>query len=267
MMSERSKIYFTSDAHLGSGYHLDPMAVERRLVRWLEAIRPSARAVYFLGDMFDYWFEYRTVVPRGYVRFLGQLGLMSDEGIEIHFFAGNHDVWFSDYLSTELGATIHHRSEVLELMGRRFRLSHGDEEYTELSWTHRLLYRVFRSRVCRLLYSAIHPRWTVGFALAWSLHSRKQDLRRQTLGEIPHAYHNEYFDVEQEHLVHFTKRYAEAHPEIDYYLYGHRHIMLDMMLPERRRVMILGDWLTYNSYAVWDGEHLSLEQWELPDES
>lgn len=259
----RDKIYFTSDAHLGSGYHAEPREVERRLVRWLEMIRPTARAVYFLGDMFDYWFEYQTVVPRGYVRFLGQLALMADEGIEIHFFAGNHDVWFADYLSQEFGATIHHRAQVLELMGKRFRLSHGDEEYAETSWSLRLLYRLFRSRVCRLLYSAIHPRWTVGFAMAWSLYSRRQGARRQTYGDIPHAYHNDYFDVEREHLVRYTKSLIAQSPDVDYYLYGHRHIMLDMVLPGQRRVLILGDWLQYNSYAIWDGTHLLLEQFEV----
>lgn len=264
-MAQRSKVYFTSDAHLGSVYHSDPAEVERRLVRWLEHIRPDARAVYFLGDMFDYWFEYRTVVPRGYVRFLGMLGQMNDEGIEIHFFAGNHDVWFSDYLPREVGATVHHCAEVVELLGRRFRLSHGDEEYARLSLSHRLLYRTFRSRLCRLLYSAIHPRWTVGLALALSWRSRRKGLCRRTLGRIPHAYHNEYFDIEQEHLVRLSKEYARAHPAIDFYLYGHRHIMLDMALRDDKRILILGDWLQYNSYAVWDGERLTLEQWEVAE--
>lgn len=259
----RSKVYFTSDAHLGSGYHADPLGVERRLVRWLEHIRPSAQAVYFLGDMFDYWFEYRTVVPRGYVRFLGQIAQMSDEGIEIHFFAGNHDVWFSDYLTQEIGAVIHHRSEVVQILGKTFRLAHGDEEYCSLAWKDRLIYRIFRSPACRLLYSAIHPRWTVGLAMAWSLKSRREGLRKQTLGRIPHAYHNEYFDLEQEHLVLEAKRYAQERPEIDYFLFGHRHLMLDLSLRGDRRVMILGDWLHYNSYASWDGQQLLLEQWEI----
>lgn len=117
-MSERKKVFFTSDAHLGSGYHADPRAVEQRLVRWLRSIEDEARAVYFLGDMFDYWFEYRAVVPRGHVRFLGQVAEMSDRGIEIHFFAGNHDVWFADYMQTELGAKVHHHAEIIELMAR-----------------------------------------------------------------------------------------------------------------------------------------------------
>lgn len=261
----RTTVYFTSDAHLGSGYHLDPMAVERRLVRWLEHIRPTAQAVYFLGDMFDYWFEYRTVVPRGYTRFLGLLGQMNDEGVELHFFAGNHDVWFSDYLVRELGAHIHLHAEVIEIMGKTFRLSHGDEEYCSVHWTNKLLYRVFRSRICRLLYSGIHPRWTVGFAQAWSLQSRKQGLKRQTLGQIPHAYHNEYFNLEDEHLVRWTKEAIERMPEVDYYLFGHRHLMVDMSLRGSRRMMILGDWLRYNSYASWDGTNLLLDQWEIEE--
>lgn len=263
MSEHRRHIYFTSDAHLGSGYHADPMEVERRLVRWLEAIRPTARAVYFLGDMFDYWFEYRTVVPRGYVRFLGKLGQLSDEGVELHFFAGNHDVWFSDYLEQELGAYIHHKCQIVTLDGKRFRLSHGDEEYTELSWVNKLLYRTFRNRVCCWLYSAIHPRWTVGFAMAWSLHSRKKGLKPQTIGTIPHAYHNHYFDVEQEHLIKWAKRDADLGDTADYYLFGHRHLMVDMYIQSGKRVVLLGDWLTYNSYAVWDGQALWLDQFEV----
>lgn len=259
----RRSVYFTSDAHLGSGFHQDPLDVERRLVRWLEMIRQQAKAIYFLGDIFDYWFEYRNVVPRGYVRFLGKVAQLADEGIEIHFFAGNHDVWFADYIEQEIGAKIHHHSEEIRIEGKVFRLSHGDEEYRSVSWINDALYRIFRSKVARWLFAGIHPRWTVGFAMAWSLHSRKQGLKNKTIGEIPHAYHNEYFDIEQEHLVQTTKRYLDLYPHVDYYLYGHRHLMLDLALKGGKRMMILGDWLTYNSYAVWDGEYLSLEQFEI----
>lgn len=265
-MAEAKNVYFTSDAHLGSAYHADPRAVEQRLVRWLEYIRPTAKAVYFLGDMFDYWFEYKSVVPRGYVRFLGKVAELADAGVEIHFFAGNHDVWFTDYMQEEIGAVVHHHSEVIELDGKRFRLSHGDEEYCSLAWSNRFLYKLFRSSLARLLFAAIHPRWTVGFAMAWSLHSRKQGLKQQTLGkQVPHAYHNEYFTAEQEHLVQCTKRYLEVYPEIDYYLYGHRHILLDMFMRGGKRMCILGDWLKYNSYAVWNGECLVVEEFEADE--
>ena len=203
-MSERKKVFFTSDAHLGSGYHQDPRAVEQRLVRWLQSIEDEARAVYFLGDMFDYWFEYRAVVPRGHVRFLGQVAQMSDRGIEIHFFAGNHDVWFADYMQTELGAQVHHHAVVVELDGKTFRLAHGDEEYCGYRRMDKFLYRLFRCRLAQTLYAAVHPRWTVGFALSCSLRSRKKGLKRATLGEVPLAYQNDYFDVEEEWLVRWT---------------------------------------------------------------
>ena len=265
IQTARTKVFFTSDAHLGSGYHQDPLAVEQRLVRWLQHIEPEARAVYFLGDMFDYWFEYRAVVPRGYVRFLGQVALMSDRGVEIHFFAGNHDVWFRDYVQQELGAQVHHHALECVLDGKRFRLAHGDEESQSEGWTSAFLYRLFRNPLAQLLYGAVHPRWTVGFALSCSLRSRRKGLKRATLGEVPHAYHNEYFDLEQETLIRWTKNYAAKHPEIDYYLFGHRHLLVDLALRGDRRVLILGDWLRYNSYAVWDGSVLYLDQWEVED--
>lgn len=259
------RVYFTSDAHLGSGYHLDPLAVEQRLVRWLQHIQTDARAVYFLGDMFDYWFEYRTVVPRGFVRFLGQVALMSDAGIEIHFFAGNHDVWFSDYLQQELGAQVHHRALEVRLDGKLFRLAHGDEEYCSVNWANNFLYHLFRNKLARLLYAAIHPRWTVGLALGLSLRSRRKGLQAEKEGRVPHAYHNPYFNLEDEHLVKCARAMIETRPEIDYYLFGHRHLLVDMALKGDRRVIILGDWLQYNSFAVWDGEALWVDQVETED--
>ncbi len=264
-MSDRKNIYFASDVHLGSAYHREPREVELRLVRWLQFIRPTAKAIYFLGDIFDYWFEYKNVVPRGYVRFLGQLAMMADEGVEIHFFAGNHDVWFSDYFTQEFGAVIHHKAEEITLDGKVFRLSHGDEEYTELNFINKLLYKVFRNKLCWTLYGAIHPRWTVGWAMWASLQSRKRGMKqsKKTLGDIPHAYQNDYFDVEKEPLVLFSKRLAEEKPHIDYFIYGHRHLLLDMAMRGNKRCLILGDWLRYNSYAVWDGQHLFIDQFEI----
>lgn len=231
-------------------------------MRWLDAIQADAKAIYFLGDIFDYWFEYRNVVPRGYVRFLGKVAELSDKGVDIHFFAGNHDVWFADYIETEIGATIHHHAEVVDIDGKKFRLSHGDEEYRSVAWVNNFLYKLFRSKVARVLFAAIHPRWTVGFAMAWSLHSRTKGQKRKTLGDIPHAYHNDYFDVENEHLVRYTKTLLKDNPDIDYYLYGHRHLMLDLSLSGGKRMMILGEWFNYNSYAVWNGEYLMLDQFE-----
>ena len=127
MDSLRKKIYFASDAHLGARFHKDPLAVEKRLVRWLDSIKDEAMAIYFLGDMFDYWYEYKYVVPKGFVRFLGKLAELSDNGVEIHIFIGNHDIWMFDYLPKEIGAIIHRDVLTVDLLGKRFFLGHGDE--------------------------------------------------------------------------------------------------------------------------------------------
>lgn len=252
------KIYFCSDAHLGSRYHADPLAAEIRLVSFLKSIEDDAREVFFLGDLFDYWFEYKDVVPRGFVRFLGQCAMMSDKGIRLHFFAGNHDCWMTDYFTKEFGAVVHHKSYIFEDHGKVFRLSHGDEEYTSMSLRLKWMYRLFNSKVARFFYAAIHPRWTVGFAYWLSLRSRKRGLKKSVEGRVPHAYRNDYFDVENEWLVKKTKEFVEKDPSIDFYLFGHRHIMLDLALKDQKRCIILGDWISYDSYAVWDGELLQL---------
>lgn len=263
----RDKVYFISDVHLGSKYHKSSLEVERKLVRFLDTISKEAKAIYFVGDIFDYWFEYRDVAPQGYVRFLGKVAELSDAGVDIHFFAGNHDVWFAHYLSKELGASIHHKSEVIDIMGKRFRISHGDEEMSRLDKKDRFLYKLFRSKICRKLYAAIHPRWTVGFAMSLSLKSRKKGLKKETLGDIPHAYNNEYFDVQKHPLVSITKDIMEKNKDIDIFVFGHIHIMLDMAMREGKRLIVLGDWIRYFSYAVFDGKNIFLDQFiESEDE-
>ena len=252
----RTKIYFASDAHLGARSHKDPLAVERKLVRWLDSIKADAKAVWFLGDMFDYWYEYKYVVPKGFTRFLGKLAELSDSGIEIHFFIGNHDVWMFDYLPAEIGATIHREPLTIDLLGKRFFLAHGDE-VDNRSRSFQLIRWIFRNRICQILYSAIHPRWTFGFALGWSLNSRKKGLKKAT----ETAYQGE----SSEYLVQFAKSYLKTHPDIHFFIFGHRHIMLDLMLSRTSRILIAGDWMQYFSYIVWDGDNLSLDQFEPED--
>ena len=248
-----SRIYFASDAHLGARYHDSAIDVERRLVRWLDSIRCDAKAIYFLGDMFDYWYEYKYVVPKGFVRFLGKIAELSDEGIDIHFFVGNHDIWMFDYLPQEIGATIHRDLVTVDLLGKRFLLGHGDEiDYRSKSF--RFIRAMFRNRFCQWLYSAIHPRWTFGFALGWSLSSRKKGLKKDCVSKFQ-GEANEY-------QVLFAKEYLKEHPDINFFIFGHRHIMLDLMLNRDSRILLAGDWMQYFSYIVWDGEDLVLDQFE-----
>ncbi len=252
MENSRKKIYFASDAHLGARFHSDPSAVEKRLVRWLDSIKTEAAAIYLLGDIFDYWYEYKYVVPKGFVRFLGKLAELSDQGIEIHLFTGNHDIWMFDYLPKEIGAIIHRDVLTVDLLGKRFFLGHGDEVDFR-SKAFRFIRALFRNRFCQWLYAGIHPRWTFGFALGWSLSSRKKGIEKGM--HIP-----EYQGENNEYLILFAKKYLQTHPDIHFFIFGHRHIMLDMMLSRSSRILIAGDWMHYFSYIEWDGDNLSMHQ-------
>lgn len=264
----RNKVYFLSDFHLGAGYHLtkakergidfpkdiDELTyarheVERKLCRWLDMVKDDAKAIYLLGDIFDYWFEYKNVVPRGFTRFLGKISELTDSGVEVHFFIGNHDIWVTDYLQDECGMIVHTKTLVADILEKKFFLNHGDGLGDE-SVTFQFLRSIFHNKFLRWLFAAIHPRWTVGFAHRWSNHSRS------TGGFI------DYMGEDKEFLIKFVKEQHKKTPDINFYIFGHRHILLDLMLSQNARAVILGDWISYFSYAVFDGETLSLELFE-----
>ncbi|MDR0394946.1 MAG: UDP-2,3-diacylglucosamine diphosphatase [Tannerella sp.] len=245
------KIYFASDIHLGNRYLENPAEVEKKLVRWLDDIKKDAAAVYFLGDVFDYWYEYKYVVPRGHVRFLGKLAELSDLGIEIHLFTGNHDIWMFDYLPGEVGAIIHREPITVNLLGKNFFLGHGDEVgYRPLKY--RIIQYVFRNRLCQFLYATIHPRWTFVFARGWSLSSRKSVFSTGRLKEIQAR--------NAKALEEFAASYLRTHPEIDFFMFGHLHVLMDKALTPQSRLLITGDWMRHFSYAEWDGESLVLKK-------
>lgn len=242
-------IYFLSDAHLGSLAIEHGRMHERRLVNFLDSIKHKARAVYLLGDMFDFWYEYRNVVPKGYTRLLGKISELTDLGIEVHYFYGNHDLWQHDYFEKECGMIIHRHNEVVELNGQTFYLAHGDGLGSR-DRRFKLLRSIFHSKTCQWLFSALHPRWGVSFGLEWAKRSR---LKRIDGKEPP------YQGEEKEDLVRFAKDYLITHPDINFFIFGHRHIELDLMISRTARVIILGDWINEFSYAVFDGEQLFLE--------
>ena len=245
------KVYFLSDAHLGCLAISHRRMHERRLVRFLDCIKQNAAAVYLLGDMFDFWHEYRTVVPKGFTRFLGKVSELTDRGVEVHFFTGNHDLWVGDYLERECGVTLHRDSCTTEIYGNIFYLAHGDGLGSS-DRKYRMLRRLFHNPTCQRLFAAVHPRWGVALGRAWARHSR---LKHMEHGEP------EYMGEEREELVAFAKDYLHTHPDINYFLFGHRHIELDLMLTRETRLLILGDWISRFTYAVYDGEHLFLENY------
>lgn len=242
----RANTYFLSDFHLGARYFEEPRETERRVVDFLDSIKGDAKEVYLLGDILDYWFEYRYVVPRGFTRFFGKIAELTDLGVKVYWFIGNHDIWIFDYLPNELGVEVIDGEVTKEIDGKVFFLAHGDGVGKQPR-SFRMLRSLFRNRFCQKLYSAIHPRWTIPFALSWSNSSRKGD------DEYP-----EYKGEENEFLEIFANDYLKSH-KVDYFVFGHRHIMLDKKLQGGATLVVLGDWLHYCSYAVWDGNNLVLK--------
>ena len=244
-------VYFLSDAHLGSLAIPHARMQERRLVRFLDSIKEKASAIYLLGDMFDFWDEYRYVVPKGYTRFLGKLSELTDNGVEVHFFTGNHDLWTYGYLEEECGVILHCKPFTTEIMGHEFYLAHGDG-LGDPDPKFRFLRKLFHSTTCQHLLNFMHPYWGMKLGLNWAKHSR---LKRADGKEEP------YMGEDKEYLVQWTKAYMKNHSNVEYYIYGHRHIELDLKLDRHVRMLILGDWIWQFTYAVYDGEHLFLEQY------
>lgn len=238
-----TKTYFLSDFHLGAKYIDNPRKQEQRIVSFLESIRNDAKEIYLLGDILDYWFEYRYVVPKGYVRFFGKIAELADSGIKIYWFIGNHDIWIFDYLPSELGVEIVDGSQIKQIDGKTFFIAHGDGLGDE-SRSFRMLRAFFRNRFCQRLYAGIHPRWTVPFALNWSRSNRVNAEDRPFGCDEP--------------LQRFVTNYKEDQ-KIDYFVFGHRHVAVDKSIGNNSRLIILGDWIKLYSYAVYDGNDLRLQ--------
>ena len=224
---------------------------ERRLVRFLDDIKEKASAVYLLGDMFDFWYEWRFAVPKGYTRLLGKISELTDNGVEVHYFTGNHDIWAYNYFERECGVILHREPATLELGDKVFFLAHGDG-LGDPDRNFKVIRSIFHNRTCQRLFSMIHPRWSMWFGQTWAKHSR---MKRPNGEEPP------YMGEDKEHLVLFTKEYMQHHPDIDFFIYGHRHIELDLMLSHKTRMLIIGDWISQFTYAVYDGEHLFMENY------
>jgi len=247
----RKNIYILSDAHLGSLAIDHGRTQERRLVRFLDDIKGKAAAVYLLGDMFDFWFEYKNVVPKGFTRFLGKLSELADSGVEVHYFTGNHDIWAFGYLRDECGVILHTKPETVDIYGKVFYYAHGDG-LGDHDPKFNLIRRVFHNRLCQRMFAALHPRWGVAFGMEWARRSR---LKRADGKEPP------YQGEDKEALVRYAKDYLRGHTDIDCFIFGHRHIELDLMLSRKTRLMIIGDWIWQYTYVVYDGEHIFLEEY------
>ncbi|MFD0750704.1 UDP-2,3-diacylglucosamine diphosphatase [Mucilaginibacter calamicampi] len=248
-MATGNKLYFASDFHLGAGGYEKSRAREARLVRWLDSIKADASELFLMGDVFDFWFEYSTVIPKGYIRFIGKLAELADAGIKIYLFKGNHDMWMFGYFEKELGATIITNELIIERGGKKFFLHHGDGLGAGDSG-YKLLKNIFRSRFCQWLFERLHPNLGVGIANYWSRKSRLSNL-----GDEP------YKEEEQGWLLDFSKELIKTTP-YNYLIFGHRHFPMEVQLTDESRYINLGEWINYDSYAVFDGVELKLERFE-----
>jgi UDP-2,3-diacylglucosamine hydrolase len=250
MIADRKKIYFLSDFHLGAPNAEASLVREKRICRFLDICKKDAAEIFILGDLFDFWFEYSTVVPKGYVRILGKLAELTDSGIKIHFFVGNHDMWMKNYFQTELNIPVYFEPDSFVFNNKKFLIGHGDG-LGPGDKGYKMMKKVFRHPVAKWMFGVLPPYLGIGLANYFSSKSRaKAGLTDEKfLGED-----NEWL------IIYSKERLAGEH--FDYFIFGHRHLPIDIELPGDSRYINLGEWIKYYSYAVFDGENLSLEYYK-----
>ncbi|MDX2246586.1 MAG: UDP-2,3-diacylglucosamine diphosphatase [Bacteroidia bacterium] len=250
-MIRRNKIYFASDLHLGAPDHEKSLEREKHFVQWLTTIEDETAELYLLGDIFDFWFEYRHAVPKGFVRMLGKLAEMSDKGVVIHIFTGNHDLWYRDYLAKEIGAFIYDKPVIREIYGRKFYFAHGDglgPGDTGYKW----MKKVFTNRLNQWLFARLHPDYGIRLAHFFSSLSQNHNYDNLSGQEVFHHGNKEYLYV---HVRNVLKRI----PDIQVFVFGHRHILIHEEIEPQKELILLGDWIQYFSFLEVSEKGLRLD--------
>lgn len=243
MISDK-KIYFASDFHLGVPSYEQSRDREKRIIDWLNEIQSDAAEIFLLGDIFDFWFEYKTVIPKGYVRLLAKIAEITDNGIPVHVFIGNHDMWMFDYLPKEIGIKLYHEPVIREFGGKKFMIGHGDG-LGPGDYGYKFIKKIFRNKVCQWLFARLHPNFGIGLANYFSRSSRKKT-----------KHEDQYLGDNKEFLVQYTRELLKKE-HFDFFIFGHRHLPIDMMVGEKSRYINLGDWFKYDTYAVFDGSEVT----------
>ncbi len=246
----QKKIYFLSDFHLGAPDAATSLNREKCIVRFLDSIKADAEQIFIVGDLFDFWFEYKHVVPKGFVRILGTLAGLADKGITIHFFVGNHDMWMKDYLQKEMNIRVYFEPATFTFHSKKFFIGHGDG-LGPGDHGYKFLKKIFRNPVCQWLFGILPP--LIGMGLA-NYFSRKS---REAAGQHVEKFMGE----ENEWLIIYSKEILQ-NEHFDYFIFGHRHLPIDWKLAENSRYFNLGEWMNYNSYVVFDGTNASLKYFE-----
>mgnify|MGYP001980268270 CR=1 FL=1 len=248
--SPKHNIYFASDFHLGAPNPASSRERELQIVKWLDQVKEEAAEIFLVGDLFDFWFEYKKAVPKGFVRLQGKIAEITDAGTPVHVFTGNHDMWMFDYLPSELGVQLYRKPIRRNFNGKEFLIGHGDG-LGPGDHGYKFIKKVFANKVCQWLFARLHPNFGIGLADYWSGKSR-----RANRGED-----EKFLGEENEWLAIYSKDYLKKE-HIDYFIFGHRHLPLDLKVGENSRYINLGEWMNYNTYAVFDGEALRLEEFK-----
>lgn len=244
------KIYFASDFHLGVPNFESSLKREKIICKWLDSIKSDAAAIYLVGDIFDFWYEYKYTIPKGTVRLIGKIAELTDSGIPVHFFVGNHDLWMKDYFEQELNVSIHHQPVTHTFNNKVFYIGHGDG-LGPGDKLYKLLRKIFASKVCQWLFSRLHPNF------AFYIAKRSSKRSRVITGDQD----EKFLGAENEWLYLYSKDYLKEH-KVDYFIFGHRHLPLDLDVEGKARYINLGEWIQYNTYAVFDGDKLELKKFE-----
>jgi UDP-2,3-diacylglucosamine hydrolase len=244
------KIYFLSDFHLGAPDSESSLVREKRVVRFLDEIKKDAQIIFILGDLFDFWYEYKKVVPKGFVRILGKLAELTDSGITIHFFVGNHDMWMNGYFEKELNIDVFYDPQEFEFNGKKFLIGHGDG-LGPGDHQYKFMKKIFRNKFSQWLFGTLHPAAGIGLADYFSRKSRASTGSgdERFLGE------------DKEWLILYCKELLEK-KHFDFFVFGHRHLPIVFKLNDQSVYINLGDWIKYNSYAVFENENMTLKYYE-----
>ena len=246
----KNKIFFISDTHLGLYPPDRSLEREKLLVRWLDEIKDEAAEIFLLGDIFDFWHEYKHVVPKGFTRFLGKLSEIADSGTKLNFFTGNHDIWAYGYFESEFGAPIFHKPVIREINGMKLFLAHGDG-IGPGDLGYKLLKGIFRNRVLQWLFARLHPNFAMWIGKTWSKSSR---YSKGIVAE-------DFAGDKRELQIVFAKEKLRSE-FYDLFIFGHRHIPWDIRIGKKSRVINLGDWISNFTYGVLEGKDFSLKQYQ-----
>jgi len=254
LLPGNKKIYFLSDFHLGAPDHLKSLERERIVVQFLDEIKDKAAEIFLVGDLFDFWYEYKKVIPKGYTRLLGKLAELSDRNIPMHFFVGNHDMWMRDYFQKELNIPVYYHPEEFERAGKKFLIGHGDGVGPG-DHGYKRLKKVFRNPVAKWMFGVLPPRMGMGLANYMSRRSRAQTGQTEEV----------FLGIDREWILQYCIDTASK-KNIDFFVFGHRHLPIDYRLDNGSRYINLGDWISFYTYAAFDGESMELRSYKGREE-